>query len=137
MPNDFNYPGLDQIKDRFLSQALRLIWDKVFSIEQLIKDPYSGTLSPDEKPVFPEEGTKFFSTDFNRLYRFVDGAWEDDVTAPSRHQIAFFFAPPEPEVGWALCDGSSVNISTSSGGVSYFETPVIPVLNGQVAFIRL
>lgn len=135
--NNLSYPGLERIKDQVFVQAFRMIWDFIRKLEQLIKDPASGTLNPDQKPISPAEGDKFFSTDFNRLYRFTGGVWEDDVTAPSRFQVSFFAADPEPLVGWAPCDGSSTLISTSYGAALYFITPVIPPLNGLLAWIRL
>ena len=135
--NDKPFPLLQQIKDGILSQAFRFVWDQIQQLSTLIKDPNSGTLQPDTKPANATEGTKFFSTDFNRLYRFSSGVWVDDVTAPARFQIAFFFSTPEPSVGWVLCDGRSALRSTASGGVLFFETPSIPVLYGQTAWMRL
>lgn len=133
------FPGLEAIKDQPTKQAVRLIWERIAVIETLAKGPTEGTLSPDTKPAnlsLVDAGTLFFSTDFNRMYRWTGSSWTDDATAPARFDVSFFASPPEPAVGWLRCDGRSGNRSTSTGGIAFYETPVIPVLYGLLAYIR-
>lgn len=139
MANEKNYSGVGQVQDTPTALCLRLLWDSIYQLQTLSKGPTQGTLSPDTKPVLGggDVGVLFYSTDFNRLYRWSGSSWADDPTAPPRFQIAYFFSTPEPSTGWAQCDGRSVTRSTSSAGTSYFTTPVIPVLNGFPAFVRL
>lgn len=135
------YPGLGQITDPLLAQALRFVWDRIAVIALNTFGPRAGTLSPDERPALssPDAGAVFYASDYNRRYRWTGTAWEDDPAAPTRFQIAFFLVAqaPQPGTGWVRCDGTSVRVSTSTGGTDYFQTPVIPAQNGQAAWIRL
>lgn len=138
MANVNSYPGISAIKDSVVVTALRILWDKLYQVEILAKGPTQGTLSPDTKPVLGggDTGTLFYSTDYNRLYRWSGSAWLDDPTAPTRFEVTRFFGAPEPATGWVPCDGRQALFSTSSGGTTYFQVPVIPVEAGLTAYIR-
>lgn len=139
MANPLSYPGLGQVRDSVISTALRFLWDTVYKVQSIAAGPTEGTLSPDMKPRLGlgDAGTLFYSTDFNRLYRWTGSAWQDDPTAPSRFQVTYFAAPPEPGVGWIPCDGRTTLCSTSSATTTYFQVPVIPVSAGNQAYIRV
>jgi hypothetical protein len=139
MANNLNYSGVNLVKDPPTQSALRLLWDAVYQLRTLSKGPTQGTLNPDQKPVLGmgDAGVLFYAVDFNRLYRWTGSSWVDDATAPSRFQIAFFAALPEPATGWVPCDGRSAARSTSSGGTAFFTTPVVPAGNGFPAYIRV
>lgn len=133
------YPGIAEIADIKIRTALRLIWDRISGIVSNTFGPRTGTLNPDQRPVLTttDVGAVFAATDYNRRFRWSGSAWEDDPQAPARYQITYFLAGQVPGIGWVRCDGSAVNASTSDGRTVYFETPVIPALNGQPAWIRL
>lgn len=103
--------------------------------------PFPGTISPDQKPTdlgTNDAGFSFFSTDFNRPYRWTGSAWADDIQrgAPQRGMIVYFSdtAPPEGGSGvWQLCDGTATNISTATGGTAAFTVPDLTTTN---LFIR-
>lgn len=80
----------------------------------------SGTLDPDEKPTLTtnDVGYLFHSTDFNRLYRWSGTAWADAPGQPARYAVHWFTVAPDPITGWALLDGSTVDVSTKIGGVT-------------------
>ena len=138
MPNDQTIAGIQQIKDGATARAIRFIWDQLQSLTKAVKQTRQGTLNPDQRPRLSpaEAGTEFFSTDFNRAYRWTGSRWEDAPSAPARWQVSTFARPPEPSVGWILCDGRSGNISTSAGGTTYVSTPSIPVFNGLSSYLR-
>lgn len=141
-PNSGTYPGVDQVQDPNAKMSLRLLWDRVRRLEVFAKGPLIGTLNPDTKPVnlsSKDTGQHFYASDFNRTFQWTGSVWVDDNDSPARFQIAFFFenAGPDPQAGWALCNGGTVLRSTSSGSTRAFTTPVIPPYNGQVAWMRL
>lgn len=136
------YPGLSQVADSGAQSAIRLVWDRIGLLVLSTTTPTSGTLNPDTKPtgLGPKDaGRIFLATDYNRRYRWTGTAWEDDPAAPTRYQISFFLAgsTPQPTTGWVACDGTTVNASTAAGATESFTTPIIPVLYGQTAWIRL
>lgn len=94
----------------------------------------AGTLSPDQKPTLTTDdaGYLFASTDFARVFRWSGSVWADAPGDPPRYMIAFFQVAPS--TGWALCDGSSVTVSTSGGGTVGSVT--IPNLTTGKRFLR-
>jgi len=83
MANDKNYPGVSQVKDSAISLLGRLLWDAIYQLQTLSKGPTQGTLSPDTKPVLGmgDAGVLFYSTDFNRLYRWSGAAWTEETAS--------------------------------------------------------
>lgn len=138
MPNSLGYPGISSIKDASLVTALRLLWDTLYKVQTLAKGPIEGTLNPDQKPRLgpADVGTLFYSTDYNRLYRWTGTSWLDDPTAPPRFEVTRFFGAPEPATGWVPCDGRQTLVTTSAGTTTYFQVPVIPAEAGLVAYLR-
>jgi hypothetical protein len=73
-----------------------------------------------------DAGYLFYATDYKRLYRWSGSAWADDEsrTGPDpRKQVCWFME--DPGAGWALCNGSTVTISTSTGGTASYAAPDI------------
>ena len=135
----FTVPYLTQIlaKDQAIGQAFRFLGDQ---ISKLTRGATIGTLVPDQKPVglgLKNESAEFFATDYARLYRWTGTVWEDSPDAPARFQIVLFAQAPEPPIGWAPCDGRRVTRSTSTGGITSYTTPVRPVSDNLVFWVRL
>ena len=84
-----------------------------------------GTLSPDTKPAYGtgDAGKLFASTDFNRIYLWTGGAWQDMPGSERRGVVVLAYEPSEMGAGWALCDGSATTISTPTGGTAAYTTP--------------
>lgn len=121
------------------------VWRKGATQWELLEGvggPMRGTLSPDQKPAagtletanITSVGFRFFSTDFDREYRFDGVAYADSPGQPMRGQIVYFTSGILPGTGWALCDNTAgVARSTSTGGTTTFTTPDITTNN---RFIR-
>lgn len=80
-----------------------------------------GTISPDQKPTCDAdaEGFLFNATDFDRIYRCDGSAWEDLPGQTPRGAVMFFsHSSQTPGTGWQVLDGSSVTISTPTGGTT-------------------
>ena len=91
---------------------------------------YIGTLSPDTKPTLGagDAGAIFWANDFDRAYNWTGSVWEDEPGQPERGTIAVSAAVSlagalAASPGWALCDGSTVTGSTSTGGTTSVTTP--------------
>lgn len=82
-----------------------------------------GTLSPDQKPTLTsvDEGYRFYSTDFEREYRWSGSAWADSPGQPPR-SIQFFDVAPTGN-GWQICNGSIVTTSTATAGTASITVP--------------
>lgn len=113
-------------------------WRKTATVWKLMPGwggPMRGTLDPDQKP--GSLGTDdaeflFYSTDFDRTYRWTGSAWADAPGEPPRRMIAFF--ETAPSTGWRLCDGTaSVTITTATGGTT---TLTVPDLTTNTRFVR-
>jgi hypothetical protein len=76
-----------------------------------------------------DEGFLFYSTDYYRTWRRTSSAWEYAPGERAHKEITLY--PGTVPSGWAVCDGSSVTITTSAAGTTSFTTPD---LTGQ--FIR-
>ena len=77
-------------------------------------------------------GFKYLATDYNRIYAWGGAGWVDAFAAPARKQISYFDAAPDTN-GWQLCDGSTVTISTPTGGTGSYTVPNLITGN---SFIR-
>jgi hypothetical protein len=94
--------------------------------------PMSGTISPDQKPgglAATDAGFRFFSTDFKRMYKWTGASWLDQQDRSDPRFRIEFFDGLAPGAGWALCDGSVVTSSLSSGGTSTYTTPDLLTAN--------
>lgn len=84
-----------------------------------------GTLSPDQKPSLgaDDAGFIFYSTDFKHFYLWDGAAWGymDDG---ARYIVESDVAAPPTGGSWQVCDGSTVDISTSTGGTASLAVPV-------------
>lgn len=92
----------------------------------VVGGPFPVTLSPDTKPAdlgARDAGFLVYSTDFNRPFTWNGAGWQDGPGAESRHQVVFFASVPSPFPGWQLCDGSTVNRTTSAGGMTSLTVP--------------
>ena len=91
--------------------------------------PAQGTISPDTKPTAlltaNDVGFRFYSTDFDREYRWTGAAWADAPNQPQRGLIAYFEASLPPGTGWAQCIGIAGNRSNSAGGTTPYVSPTI------------
>lgn len=98
-------------------------------------EPMSGTLSPDQKPTLTtaDAGLKFYATDFDRTYRWTGAVWADAIVPSSVPRKTIVWSDIALGTGFALCDGSTVTVSTSSGGTASYTTPN---LTGSNAFVR-
>lgn len=67
------------------------------------------------------QGIYYEAQDFNRVYVCADTAWTDATGQPSRKQIGLFMV--DPGAGWAICDGSTVDISVNDGSITSYTTP--------------
>jgi hypothetical protein len=92
-----------------------------------------GTLSPDQKPTLTtnDANYRFRSTDFNREYRWNGSSWNDAPGQEPRFKASLFArnGGPENAAGWALCDGSTVTRSTTSGGTTSVTVPDLVTSN--------
>lgn len=134
------YPEVERITDQTVKSALRVLWDRVMSLTTIVRGPESGLLLPDQRPpnLGPMDvGREFFSSDFNRSYKWDGSQWQDAPTAPPRFEVAFFASTPEPSIGWVPCDGRRTARSTSDGRVQLFQTPVMTPNSGLQAYIRV
>lgn len=135
-----SYPDLGRVTDEPTRSAIKWAVDRVGALMTLVRGPESGTLNPDQRPPnlgATDVGRKFYSTDFNRVFRWNGTIWTDDPSSDARYLIAFFLTTPEPGVGWAQCNGNMVARSTSDGRVQAFVTPSVPPYAGLTAFIRV
>lgn len=125
-----------QIKDFPTKEALRILG---IQVDKLTRGAFVGTLSPDQRPrlALKDTGTQFFSTDFARGYQWTGTAWQDLPDAPGRFQTVAFAQAPEPPIGWAPCDGRGVTRSTSTGDVTFYNTPNVPPNTGLQFWVRL
>lgn len=133
------YPGVAQIQDINTQFALRAVWDRITYLSTFVRGPIIGTLNPDTKPhLGPNDvGTLFWSTDFNRLFSWAGGNWQDGPGQMPRGVIAFFPAGPDNSAGWIPCDGRGGNASTSQGTVVSFQAPGLPQYTGMFPWIRV
>lgn len=98
---------------------------------------YSGiqnvTLNPDTKPspsILYDTGYMIYATDFDWYYRWNLVTWQR-LGGVNRNIEGFQVAPTK--AGWGLCDGSTYNCSTDSGGITTVATQN---LNGIAAFVK-
>lgn len=93
--------------------------------------PMRGTISPDQKPSLTanDVGFLFYSTDFDRVYRWDGAAWADAPGQPTRGQIAYFVDNLLPGTGWQLCDGTATTRSTATGGTAAYTVPDLTTTN--------
>lgn len=84
-------------------------------------EPMAGTLSPSVSPAAADVGFLYRATDFDRVYRWTGSAWEDAPGQPRRGMMVF--ADGSLGTGWHVCDGSSVSISTATGGTTSKTLP--------------
>lgn len=71
-------------------------------------------------------GAQYYATDFDRMYLTDGNAWAD---APGQPKRGVQFFDGNPGTGWALCDGSTVTISTSTGGTTTHAVPDLVTVN--------
>lgn len=81
----------------------------------------TGSLTSDDA------GYAFYATDFDRLYRWSGSAYADAPGQWPRKAIVDFDVAPGN--GWALCDGSTVTISTATGGSTSYATRNLTATN--------
>lgn len=85
-----------------------------------------GTLSPDQKPAAlgtDDGGFLFYSTDFDRLFRWTGAAWSRGPGEPPAGLLLDTTADEAPGVGWQLCDGSTVSRTTALGALVNVTVP--------------
>jgi hypothetical protein len=117
--------------------ALRILLEQDSAIRDAAV-PLRGKLAPDEKPgglQTADQGLLFYSVDFDRAYRWSGAAWEDAPGQPARGMVAFFAI--DPPIGWLRCDGRAGFGTTADGQVIRRVAPVVAVLNGLAAWVRL
>jgi len=81
-------------------------------------------------------GYLFYSTDYDRVFRWNGSAYEDAPGQPARGMIVYFDytnLPMQVATAWALCDGSSATRSVVNGTTASYTTPN---LTGSTRFIR-
>lgn len=127
--------------EMFIANDLQnVMWISDGTAWHYLQGIFRGTLSPDLKPAVlgaSDTGFPFFATDFNRSYTWSGSAWDDSPDSPSRAQLVHFDNPPIPAAGWQLCNGSSVNRSTNTGGVTGVTIPdLIGAGAGPQRFLR-
>jgi Phage Tail Collar Domain len=133
-------PYVAQIQDSTTRLALQAVWNQLNYLGGQVHGPVVGTLSPDQRPTglgAGDAGTLFWSTDYNRLFTWTGTAWTDFVGQLQRGTIAFFPNAPDNPNGWALCNGQTVNVSTSSGMTTTTQVPTLPQYTGMNPYIRL
>lgn len=111
--------------DPKLKTALQYIWEDIARYVNQDASPFtSGTLFPDERPsdlTTDDEDALFFSTDFNRFYRWTGTAWIG--IGDGFDYIAGFRTAPTV-AGWHLADGSTnVRRSNEDGTTSLITVP--------------
>ncbi len=96
----------------------------------------AGTLNPDTKPTLTaaDAGYLFVSTDFNRIYRWDGAAWADFPGSEPRGVVVASYEPTVMPVGWALCDGTAVEMSTPLGGVVAYTPPDLMTAHRFIRF---
>ncbi len=143
-PTPADFPFVQQIKDEMTQTAVRILNSKLAELVDTAR-PLRGTLIPDEKPLglgVTATNLLFYSTDFNRVFRWAGENWEDAPGQDPRNMIAWF-APAGPPgtiltiTGWAICTGKDVQQSQADGTLVSLKTPVIPTRDGLMAYIRL
>lgn len=117
-------------------RVIRVGQASIWQVQEGLGGPLTGTLFPDTKPTdlgIYDEGFRFFSTDFNREFRWSNVAgtftWFDSPGAPPRFQIGMFDHPPEPIEGWVLCDGGLYTASNQIGEVNPYLSPDLTTLH--------
>jgi hypothetical protein len=138
--NQQAYPYVSQIQDTTTRLAFQAVWNQLNALGSQAKGPVVGTLNPDTRPTGlgqKDEGTLFWSTDFNRLYTWTGSGWEDFVGEPQRGMIAFFPNAPDNSAGWAPCIGGTASGSTASGTVVQVQVPGLPQYTGMNPWMRL
>jgi hypothetical protein len=87
--------------------------------------PIEVTLIPDTKPAVlgvNDVGFGIWSTDYHRFYLWTGAVWAEGEHNDARYQIGGFNAVPD-QLGWFLCDGSTVKQSQSNATVADYTTP--------------
>lgn len=119
-------PNLSSVGDPPTRLTFQVVDKRLVSLRNL-SVPLAGTLSPDTRPsaLTPAEaGFLFHSTDFDRVYRWAGGAWEDAPSSPPRGAIAYFLGVAP--TGWVPCDGRDAQRSTSAGVLEAVRIPSLP-----------
>lgn len=130
------YPGVAQVTDPIIQQALRVLHD-LLSMFTAKATPTRGTLEPDQKPVLTplQTGYLFWASDFDRVFRWTGTTWEDAPGMPTRGQVGFFRM--SPGIGWSQCNGNQTQTTGPGGQLFALTTPTIDSINGLLAWIRL
>lgn len=95
-----------------------------------------GTLSPDLKPAgltTADTGLLFYSTDFDRTYRWDGAAWLDYNSA-ARGIYMLYVAPTT--AGWHLADGSAATRSTEAGLTTAITLPDLVSSAAQYSYFK-
>lgn len=119
------YAAINQVAEGPVRLALQFLI-KVLGIIRDTAVPLRGKLNPDERPTNLTQsdlGLLFYATDYDRVYRWSGTAWEDGPGQPARGMVAFF--QTAPVAGWAVADGRSATMTTSTGGLVQIVTPVV------------
>lgn len=139
--NNQGYPYVDNIEDKVTVAALRVLWDTTRFIQSNANSELRGLIGVrSEIPTNlspTEAGKLFYSTDFDRTFRWSGSVWQDAPGQPTRYQIAFFRPEFPPSIGWARCDGSRATVTQSNGTVTQLTMPIVPALNGLLAWMRV
>lgn len=123
----FAQRGTAQVRGSLFAASDRnyVVWGSDGSSWRYLAGVQSGTLDPDMKPTLTtaDAGYLFASTDFDRVYRWSGSAWADAPGQPTRGMIVYFEDDLLPGAWWALCDGSTVDRSTTTGGTNSLTLP--------------
>ncbi len=91
----------------------------------------SGTLAPNTMPILAagDAGFIFKATDYKQIYLWNGAFWEYGPGGGRYTVVGLGASAPDAYGDWQLCDGSTINVSTSTGGV---VAETVPDLTGDI-----